>query len=98
MIKSRGTKGKAGVTFTVNTTLDVLGNSNGMLSLRQAIIDANATPKKAATIVLPAGNYTLTATTAMRRRKRPAFVHRRINARRPRRKPASNRSVFCCPR
>ena len=47
-------------TLTVNTTLDVLGHDNGMLSLRQAIIDANATPKTADTIVLPAGTYTLT--------------------------------------
>jgi hypothetical protein len=46
-------------TLTVNTTLDVLGHDNGMLSLRQAIIDANATPK-ADTIALPAGTYTLT--------------------------------------
>jgi hypothetical protein len=46
-------------TLTVNTTLDVLGHDNGMLSLRQAIIDANATPK-ADTIILPAGTYTLT--------------------------------------
>jgi hypothetical protein len=47
-------------TLLVNTTLDVLGHNNGLLSLRQAIIDANATPTKADTIVLPAGNYTLT--------------------------------------
>jgi hypothetical protein len=47
-------------TLTVNTTLDVLGHDNGMLSLRQAIIDANVTPKTADTIILPAGNYTLT--------------------------------------
>ena len=46
-------------TFTVNTTADVLGHSNGMLSLRQAVIDANASPG-ADTIVLPAGHYTLT--------------------------------------
>jgi predicted outer membrane repeat protein len=46
-------------TLTVNTTLDVLGHDNGMLSLRQAIIDANAT-RQADTIVLPAGTYTLT--------------------------------------
>jgi len=46
-------------TLTVNTTLDVLGHDNGLLSLRQAIIDANATPK-ADTIILPAGTYTLT--------------------------------------
>jgi predicted outer membrane repeat protein len=46
-------------TLTVNTTLDVLGHTNGLLSLRQAIIDANATPK-ADTIILPAGTYTLT--------------------------------------
>jgi hypothetical protein len=46
-------------TLTVNTTLDVLGHDNGMLSLRQAIIDANAAPK-ADTIIVPAGAYTLT--------------------------------------
>jgi predicted outer membrane repeat protein len=46
-------------TLTVNTTLDVLGHDNGMLSLRQAVIDANASPN-ANTIVLPAGTYTLT--------------------------------------
>jgi predicted outer membrane repeat protein len=46
-------------TFTVNTTLDVLGHDNGMLSLRQAIMDANAAPG-ADTIVVPAGTYTLT--------------------------------------
>ncbi len=38
-------------TFLVNTNLDILGHANGMLSLRQAIIDANATPK-ADTIVV----------------------------------------------
>src|ERR1043166_7364285 len=46
-------------TFTVNTTTDILGHDNGMLSLRQAIIDANVAPK-ADTIVVPAGTYTLT--------------------------------------
>jgi hypothetical protein len=46
-------------TLTVNTTLDVLRHDNGMLSLRQAIIDANATPQTD-TIILPAGTYTLT--------------------------------------
>jgi hypothetical protein len=44
---------------TVNTTLDVLGHDNGMLSLRQAIIDANAAPK-GDIIIVPAGTYTLT--------------------------------------
>src|SRR5437764_12303709 len=49
-------------TLTVNTTLDVLGHDNGMLSLRQAVIDANASPG-ADTIVLPtANNYTMTRT------------------------------------
>jgi len=48
-------------TLTVNTTLDVLSQKNSnVLSLRQAIIDANASPKTADTIILPAGNYTLT--------------------------------------
>jgi predicted outer membrane repeat protein len=46
-------------TLTVNTTLDVLGHANGMLSLRQAIIDANAKPN-ADTVILPAGTYALT--------------------------------------
>lgn len=46
-------------TFLVNTPLDVLGHTNGMLSLRQAIIDANATPA-ADTITVPTGSYTLT--------------------------------------
>ncbi len=46
-------------TLTVNTTLDVLGHANGMLSLRQAILDANAAPRPD-TIVVPAGTYTLT--------------------------------------
>jgi predicted outer membrane repeat protein len=48
-------------TFTVNTTLDVLrsGRSDTTSSLRQAIIDANAS-KTADTIVLPVGTYTLT--------------------------------------
>jgi predicted outer membrane repeat protein len=46
-------------TLTVNTTLDVLGHDNGLLSLRQAIIDANA-KSNADTIILPAGTYTLT--------------------------------------
>jgi predicted outer membrane repeat protein len=46
-------------TLTVNTTLDILGHDNGMLSLRQAIIDANA-KSNADTIILPAGTYTLT--------------------------------------
>jgi hypothetical protein len=48
--------------FLVNTTLDVLGHNNGLLSLRQAILDANATPHKTDIIVLPAAssNYTLT--------------------------------------
>ena len=45
-------------TFMVNTTADVLGHDNGILSLRQAIIDANASPN-ADTIVLPAGTYKL---------------------------------------
>src|SRR5437868_1979187 len=48
-------------TFLVSTTLDVLsGHHDSLLSLRQAIIDANATSNKADTIVLPAGTYTLT--------------------------------------
>ena len=38
---------------------DVLGHDNGVLSLRQAILDANVTPA-ANTIVVPAGTYTLT--------------------------------------
>ena len=46
-------------TLTVNTTLDVLGHDNGMLSLRQAIIDTNGS-STANTISLPAGMYTLT--------------------------------------
>jgi hypothetical protein len=46
-------------TLTVNTTLDVLGHDNGILSLRQAIIDANAAPK-GDIIIVPAGTYTLT--------------------------------------
>jgi len=46
-------------TLRVNTTLDVLGHDNGTLSLRQAIIDANAAPKPD-TIIVPAGTYTLT--------------------------------------
>jgi hypothetical protein len=46
-------------TLTVNTTLDVLGHDNGTLSLRQAILDANAAPDSD-TIVVPAGIYTLT--------------------------------------
>src|SRR5438270_7456864 len=46
-------------TLTVNTTLDVLGHDNGVLSLRQAILDANAS-HGADTIVVPAAvNYTL---------------------------------------
>ncbi len=48
-------------TLTVNTTLDVLGHDNGILSLRQAILDANARTT-ADTIVVPAGTYTLTRT------------------------------------
>ena len=49
-------------TFTVNTTLDVLrsGHADTTLSLRQAIIDANASATTADTIILPAGNYILT--------------------------------------
>jgi hypothetical protein len=46
-------------TLTVNTTRDVLGHDDDMLSLRQAIIDANAAPK-ADIIIVPAGTYTLT--------------------------------------
>jgi predicted outer membrane repeat protein len=46
-------------TLTVNTTLDVLGHANGMLSLRQAVLDANARTT-ADTIVVPAGTYNLT--------------------------------------
>lgn len=45
--------------FLVNTDLDVLGHDNGMLSLRQAVIDANSS-HGADTIVLRAGTYTLT--------------------------------------
>src|SRR5438105_6150031 len=45
-------------TFTVNTPLDVLGHDNGQLSLRQAILDANANPG-ADTISLPSGSYQL---------------------------------------
>jgi hypothetical protein len=48
-------------TFLVNTTLDVPNSHNdGLLSLRQAIIDANKSSKTADTIVLPAGDYALT--------------------------------------
>src|SRR6516165_8660477 len=47
--------------LTVNTTLDVLGHDNGILSLRQAVIDANHS-QGADTIMLPAGTYTLTRT------------------------------------
>ena len=48
-------------TLLVNTTLDVpSSHNNGLLSLRQAIIDANKSSKTADTIVLPAGHYTLT--------------------------------------
>src|SRR5947208_1468997 len=32
----------APATFAVNTTLDVLGHTDGQLSLRQAILDANS--------------------------------------------------------
>jgi hypothetical protein len=46
-------------TLTVNTPLDVLGHDNGMLSLRQAIIDANAAPR-GDNIIAPAGTYVLT--------------------------------------
>jgi hypothetical protein len=46
-------------TLTVNTTLDVLGHDNGMLSLRQAVLDANNS-QGANTIAVPAGSYTLT--------------------------------------
>jgi len=45
-------------TLTVNTTVDVLGHANGMLSLRQAVLDANARTT-ADTIVVPAGTYNL---------------------------------------
>src|SRR5262249_4880350 len=45
-------------TFTVNTPLDVLGHDNGQLSLRQAILDANANPG-ADTIAVPSGSYQL---------------------------------------
>ena len=47
-------------TLTVNTTLDLLGHDNGVLSLRQAVLDANARTT-ADTIVVPAGTYNLSA-------------------------------------
>ncbi len=46
-------------TLTVNTTLDVVGHANGLLSLRQAVLDANARTT-ADTIVVPPGAYNLT--------------------------------------
>ncbi len=46
-------------TLTVNTTVDVLGHANGMLSLRQAVLDSNASAT-ADTIIVPAGTYNLT--------------------------------------
>lgn len=45
-------------TLTVNTTADVLGHDGGQLSLRQAVLDANANPGRD-TIVMPAGSYQL---------------------------------------
>jgi hypothetical protein len=45
--------------LTVTTPLDLLNGGDGVLSLREAIIDANATPG-ADTIVVPAGTYMLT--------------------------------------
>ncbi|MBI1916589.1 MAG: hypothetical protein HYS12_17915 [Planctomycetes bacterium] len=44
--------------LNVTTTLDVLDPNDGVLSLREAVIQANASPG-ANTIVVPAGTYTL---------------------------------------
>jgi len=46
-------------TFKVNTTLDTVAVSSGQLSLRSAIMAANARPNSD-TIILPAGTFTLT--------------------------------------
>ena len=50
-------------TFSVTPPLDVVDSADGLLSLREAIMAANATTK-ADTIVLPAGTYALTRTGA----------------------------------
>ena len=47
-------------TFVVTTAADVVDARDGVVSLRQAIIEANKSPKTADTVVLPAGNYVLT--------------------------------------
>src|SRR5207253_4752858 len=46
-------------TLTVTTPLDVVNATDGLLSLREAVLQANAT-NGADTIVVPAGTYTLT--------------------------------------
>ena len=46
-------------TFTVTTTLDAVNGTDGKLSLREAVSAANA-PRRADTIVVPAGVYRLT--------------------------------------
>src|SRR2546422_794439 len=45
-------------TFNVTTPLDVVDPGDGVLSFREAVLAANASPK-ADTINLPAGTYTL---------------------------------------
>src|SRR5262249_50787506 len=50
-------------TFNVTTTLDVINPADGLLSLREAVIGANAA-KGPVTIKLPAGTYALSITGA----------------------------------
>jgi hypothetical protein len=50
--------------YNVTTTADVVNASDGMLSLREAVLAANATSGVADTINVPAGTYTLTLTGA----------------------------------
>jgi CSLREA domain-containing protein len=50
--------------YYVTTTADVVDPADGLLSLREAVLAANASAGVADTIVLPAGTYTLTRTGA----------------------------------
>src|SRR5439155_9148678 len=50
--------------YAVTTAADVVDPNDGVLSLREVVLAANASPGVADTIDLPAGTYTLTRTGA----------------------------------
>src|SRR4051794_3163596 len=50
--------------YNITTTADVVDRNDSVLSLREAVLAANASPGVPDTINLPAGTYTLTRTGA----------------------------------